>query len=113
MVHRHELPGALRHVHLLCLQSNEVKAPWTVFTKLFFFETCKGITYDPNQGQTLANRTKPEPCFQVQMWACVHIDKDTHIIITASLVSENSALKGFRFSPVSFRAPRANPQLLA
>ncbi len=46
MVHRHELPGALRHVHLLCLQSNEVKAPGTVFTKLIFFVTRKGVAYD-------------------------------------------------------------------
>jgi hypothetical protein len=34
-------------------------------------------------GQTLTNKTKPGPSFQLYMWACVHVDKHKHIIRTA------------------------------
>jgi hypothetical protein len=34
-------------------------------------------------GQTLANRTKPGPTFQLWMWVCVRVDKHLHIIKTA------------------------------
>ncbi len=33
-----------------------------------------------NNGQTLANRTKPGPSFQLWIWACIHVDKYMHII---------------------------------
>jgi hypothetical protein len=36
-----------------------------------------------NRGRTLANRTKPWHSFQLWMWACIHVDKILHIIITA------------------------------
>jgi hypothetical protein len=44
------------------------------------------------------------------MCACVHIDNKYMIIIkTAYLIVENSAQTSFRFSPISFSAPRYIP----
>jgi hypothetical protein len=40
------------------------------------------------------------------MWACIHVDKYIHNIKTAKLIIENSAQASFRFSSISFRAPR-------
>jgi hypothetical protein len=64
------------------------------------------VTLRISHGQTLASRTNPGPSFQLKIWACANNMQFLHNNKTAWLKVENSAQTTFRFSPVSFRAPR-------
>ncbi len=69
-------------------------------------------TYLSGRGQTLVNRTKPGPSFQVEkqlLLCCILmllLNKSTQLKI------ENPAQTAFRFSPVRYRAPRSVEKLL-
>jgi hypothetical protein len=82
-------------IFLLC---DKVFCLELVLGKFFF------VLFEHYHGQTLANRTKPGPSFQLFIWVCFCIHDCMYIIITAQLIVENSAQTSFRFSPPCFRA---------
>jgi len=78
-----------RSHHFLLLIANSVACSLTLY--------CGGRPSKsvPNHGQTLANRTKPGPSFQLQTWACVHIHEfHTHL--------QNSLTYSWKLGPNKF-----------